>query len=186
MVIDHSVMQSFFNWWKEVGLTTNFWKEKIVRLAVNFILFSSSSAAGANKQGKDLCCSVLSNDYKPVYLISLGRPSIKRFPFPNWLLLTFFNNFVCDQLFVLIQFKHKIRHFVQLNDKFFQIHRQIDNIKKGTVFYMKIRTFLQIVRSGKITASKKANLSINKKIVFHKFKICNLLIPQCAAVQIDS
>ena len=30
------------------------------------------------------------------------------------------------------------------------------------VFYMKIRTFLQIVRLGKITASRKANLSINK------------------------
>jgi len=37
---------------------------------------------------------------------------------------------------------------------------------------MKIRTFLQIVRSGKITASQKANLSINKKIVSHEFKIC--------------
>jgi len=30
------------------------------------------------------------------------------------------------------------------------------------VFFMKIRTFLQIVRLGKITASRKANLSINK------------------------
>ena len=37
---------------------------------------------------------------------------------------------------------------------------------------MKIRTFLQIVPSGKITASQKANLSINKKIVIHEFKIC--------------
>jgi len=69
-----------------------------------------------------------------------------------------------------------------LNCKFFQIHHQIDNIKKGIVFYMKIRTFLQIVRSGKITASQKANLSINKKIV--TLSIQNLHRIQYA-IQID-
>ena len=37
------------------------------------------------------------------------------------------------------------------------------NIKRA--FFMKIITFLQIVRSGKITASQKANLSINKRFL---------------------
>ena len=39
---------------------------------------------------------------------------------------------------------------------------QILNDKTERFFSMKIRTFLQIVRLGKITASRKANLSINK------------------------
>ena len=76
----------------------------------------------------------------------------------------------CSCSFYTAQTKNKA--FVQLTDEFFLIHHQIDNIKMGIVFYMKIRTFLQIVRSGKITASQKANLSINKKVVTHEFKIC--------------
>jgi len=62
---------------------------------------------------------------------------------------------------------------VQLNDKFFQIHPQIDiNIKKGTFLYENKNIFTNCT-FGKITASQKANLSINKKIVIHKFKIFN-------------
>jgi len=61
---------------------------------------------------------------------------------------------------------------VQLNDKFFQIHPQIDiNIKKGTFLYENKNIFTNCT-FGKITASQKANLSINKKIVIHKFKFC--------------
>ena len=37
--------------------------------------------------------------------------------------------------------------------------------KHQTGIFMKIITFLQIVRSGKITASQKANLSINKRFL---------------------
>jgi len=175
MVIDHSVLCSLFQLMKRSWLDHKFLERKKLRNSPK-MFYCVFSAAGANKQRKDLCCSVLSNVSKPVYLISLLQIDFYRLS----LTTSFVTNCSCSY-----STTHKIRHFVQLNDKFFQIHRQIDNIKIGTVFNMKIRTFLQIVRLGKITASQKANLSINKKIVIHKFKIYNRHRTQCV-VQIDS
>jgi len=129
--------------------------------AENIILCSTSADKGANNV--NFCCSVLSNDLKPVYFIPLGRFQIDFY----WLSLTtplFVTNSPC-----WAQRKHKIRHLCNWMLFFFKI----DNASKRAHFCMKIRTFLQIVRSGKITASPKANLSINKKIVLHKFNICN-------------
>ena len=49
------------------------------------------------------------------------------------------------------------RPFAQLLGLYYKKHQ--------TGIFMKIITFLQIVRSGKITASQKANLSINKRFL---------------------
>ena len=149
-IVDHSVMQSFSIDEKKLAQPQIF-REK------NIILCSISADKGANNM--DFCCSVLSNDLKPVYFISLGRFQIDFY----WLSLTtllFVTNCPC-----WAQRKHKIRHLC--NWMLFSF--KLTTHQKGHSFCMKIRTFLQIVRSGKITASPKANLSINKKIVLHKF-----------------
>ena len=117
MVTDHSVMQTFASEEKKL-----YWPRKNQPLAGNkinhfFLHLLCFSAAGANKQWKNLCYCVLSNDSKPVYLILLGRPSIDGFQiYFNWLFLTssFVTNCLCS-----IRRKHKIRHFVELTDKFF-------------------------------------------------------------------
>jgi len=90
MVIDHSVMQSFSIDEKKLAWPRFLRERKIAWLIENFILWCS--AAGANMQGKDFCCSVLSNDSKPVYLISLFQ-----FDF-YWISLTtsFVTNYSCS------------------------------------------------------------------------------------------
>ena len=170
MVIDHSVMQTFSIEEKELAWPRIFRMKfsgspKTKSTKYSSCVFFLRPPSVANKQWKNLVVKWLETR-----LFDFTRPPWFPLPiFPYWLQLTFLWPIVHAHV---IRHKQKIRLFVQLTDEFFLIHHQIDNIKMGIVFYMKIRTFLQIVRSGKITASQKANLSINKKVVTHEFKIC--------------
>ena len=172
MVIDHSVMQTFSIEEKELAWPRIF-RMKFSGLPKTKSTKYSSRVFFCGRRRWQISNerTLLSNDLKPVYLISLGRRVNKTVSlpiFPYWLQLTFLWPIFHAHV---IRHKQKNKAF-RSTDELFQIHHQIDNIKMGIVFYMKIRTFLQIVRSGKITASQKANLSINKKVVTHEFKIC--------------
>ena len=172
MVIDHSVMQTFSIEEKELAWPRIF-RMKFSGLPKTKSTKYSSRVFFCGRRRWQISNerTLLSNDVKPVYLISLGRRVNKTVSSSDLSLLTSIDflvtNFSCSCY--TAQTKNKA---FRSTDEFFQIHHQIDNIKMGIVFYMKIRTFLQIVRSGKITASQKANLSINKKVVTHEFKIC--------------
>ena len=135
MVIDHSIMQTF-----QLRKTTSFYFGKIK------VIFYNDVFSLTNKQWKNICCFLQSKDSNPVFFHS---SSFSIFPLFSDHLLNC-SDWTNPKQGVLL-------NWVKNSGLYYKKHQ--------TGIFMKIITFLQIVRSGKITASQKANLSINKRFL---------------------